>query len=401
MKNLLFLVHRIPYPPVKGDKIRSYHLLRYLARHYNVYLGAFVDNREDWEHVPRLRALCADGYFAALAPPRATLRAAAALLTGKALTPVYYRDGGLYRWAAGLLNGGRVSRVVAFSGAMAQYVVACGNANARKIIDFVDVDSDKWAQYSAVTPWPRNRVYAREARMLQRYERDTAQLFDACVFASPAEAELFRRRAPELVDRVTCISNGVDAEYFNPDRIYPNPYAPQQKVVVFTGAMDYWPNVDAVSWFAREIFVLVREKIAAARFYIVGARPLPAVLRLQRPDVVTVTGTVDDVRPYLAHADVAVAPLRITRGVQNKVLEAMAMGIPVVATPAALEGLVGRPAVAAAQTAPDFAARIVALLDGGRTVMTPTAVRDWAVRNYDWDRNLAPWLGLLEEEART
>jgi polysaccharide biosynthesis protein PslH len=182
---------------------------------------------------------------------------------------------------------------------------------------------------------------------------------------------------------------------FSPDRDYPDPYKPDTRGIVFTGAMDYWPNIDAVTWFAERIFPAIRDKSPAARFTIVGSRPTEAVLALARQPGVVVTGSVPDVRPYLAHAACAVAPLRIARGVQNKVLEAMAMARPVVASPQAAEGIraeAGRDYLLA-EGETDFAAAVLACLASGG----PTdAARARILENYDWDRNLAAVDRLLE-----
>jgi sugar transferase (PEP-CTERM/EpsH1 system associated) len=227
-----------------------------------------------------------------------------------------------------------------------------------------------------------------------------AAAVDAGVFVSAGEADLFRRLAPEAAERVWGIHNGVDTVYFDPAGDYPVPYANGEKPVVFTGAMDYWANVDAVTWFAREVFPEVRRREPAARFYIVGARPTSAVLQLARLPGVAVTGAVHDIRPYLAHARVAVAPLRIARGVQNKVLEAMAMAKPVVVTPQALDGIVceaGKEVVMAAD-AEEFAEQVCGLLRSAAPNLAEAARRR-AVRDYSWEGNLRQFRNLLEEDS--
>jgi sugar transferase (PEP-CTERM/EpsH1 system associated) len=170
-----------------------------------------------------------------------------------------------------------------------------------------------------------------------------ARDYDASLFVSAPEAELFRTLAPESSAKIGHFSNGVDTDYFSPDTGHANPYAAGERALVFTGAMDYWPNVDAVQWFCDEVFPVLRQRVPDLRFYIVGSRPAPAVQALGQREGVTVTGTVPDVRPYIAHAAVAVAPLRIARGIQNKVLEAMAMATAVVVSPQALEGIDAEP----------------------------------------------------------
>jgi sugar transferase (PEP-CTERM/EpsH1 system associated) len=387
MAGLLYLCHRIPYPPNKGDKIRSYHLLRYLAKRFEVHLGAFVDDEADWAHLPALREMCADVHLCRLSARSARLRSLTALLTGEPLTLPYYRDVGLARWVRGKLADGSIGHAVVFSSAMAQYLE---DRSVRRVIDFVDVDSDKWTQYARTVGWPMRNVYAREGRKLLAYEKRIAASFDASFFVSRAEAELFHALAPAQADRVGYFNNGVDAAYFDPGHASVSPYPSEVLPIVFTGAMDYWPNVDAVSWFATDVFPHIRQAHPRARFYIVGSRPTPAVKALAAEPGVEVTGTVPDVRPYVAHAAVAVAPLRIARGVQNKVLEAMAMARPVVVSPAALEGIeaqAGKELLLAA-SGPEFAAQVGKVL-AGEAGAVGAAARERVLRDYGWDDNLA------------
>jgi sugar transferase (PEP-CTERM/EpsH1 system associated) len=402
MKELLFLSHRIPYPPNKGDKIRSFNLLKYLARHYRVHLGTFVDDPEDWKHLPALREICGETRFVPLQPSWAKLRSLTGLLRGEPLTLAYYRDRRLADWVAHLLSQRPLHGIVVFSSAMAQYLPAA-LPKLRRIVDFVDVDSDKWRQYSTRHRWPLSWLYRREADTLLQFERQQAAAADVSIFVTEAEAALFRQCAPEAAARVTFVENGVNAEYFRPDPGYPNPYAAGERVLVFTGAMDYWANVDAVTWFAHEVFPRVFADNPSARFYIVGSRPAEPVQRLAQLPGVRVTGTVKDIRPYLAHAAAAVAPLRIARGVQNKVLEALAMAKPVLATSHAVDGL--KPwsefAWLVADEATVMARRAVELLDGSDQADLGRRGREYVLANYNWDRNLQRLEQFLEGEIPT
>jgi sugar transferase (PEP-CTERM/EpsH1 system associated) len=388
MENLLLLVHRIPFPPNKGDKIRSYHLLRHLAARYRVHLGTFVDDPDDWQYVDQVRAQCAGSHFARLDPKLARLRSLGALLSGRALSFDYYRDAGMQAWVERTMREQKIDRVVVFSSPMAQYIE--GYANARRVIDYCDVDSDKWRQYAEQKRWPMSWLYAREARALLAYERQVARSCDAALFATAPEAQLFKSLAPESEAKIGHFNNGVDTDYFSPARAYANPFAIGERALVFTGAMDYWPNVDAVEWFAAEVFPKLAARFADLRFYIVGARPAPAVQALAKLPGVVVTGTVPDVRPYLAHAAVSVAPLRVARGVQNKVLEAMAMALPVVVSPQALEGIDAAPGadVLLADGAEDFAAAVIRVL-GEDDLALRARARERVERLYSWPSNLA------------
>ncbi|RJG07048.1 TIGR03087 family PEP-CTERM/XrtA system glycosyltransferase [Noviherbaspirillum cavernae] len=399
MEHLLFLVHRIPYPPNKGDKIRSWHLLRHLAQRYRVHLGTFIDDPADRQYIDTVRQCCGQTHFAELNPRIARVRSLGALAANRPLTLDYYRDAGLRDWVGRLMKEEPVAKILVFSSAMAQY--ATEFPQARRIIDFVDIDSDKWRQYADSKLWPMSWLYRREGRQLLRYERQVASAFDASLFVSPAEAALFRKLAPESASKTGFFNNGVDTEYFSPERAYANPYAADEAAIVFTGAMDYWPNVDAVQWFAREAMPAILANDSRAVFYIVGTRPSAQVRALAALPGVRVTGAVPDVRPYLAHARVAVAPLRIARGIQNKVLEAMAMAKQVVVSPQALEGIdaqSGRDLVQA-DNAQQFAAAVSAALARPDNVMGGVA-RNKVESEYSWGSSLARVDALLDSDAR-
>ena len=393
MDALLFLAHRIPYPPNKGDKVRSYHLLRHLAEHFRVHLGTFVDDEADWQHVDTVRVWCGETHFARLDPRVAKIKSLRGLLSGEALSLPYYRDAGLANFVRSVMAKHQIRHVLVYSAAMAQYVSEYSNVT--RVADLVDVDSDKWRQYSATKRFPTSWIYRREAARLLDFEREVARTFDATLFVSPQEADLFRRLAPESAPRIEHLNNGVDSEFFSPAREYVRPYPNGRKIIVFTGAMDYWPNVDAVNWFAREVFPRLRQRFDGVAFFIVGARPSPAVHALARLPDVTVTGSVPDMRPYLAHADVAVAPLRLARGVQNKVLEAMAMARPTVVSPEAAEGIEARPGMEFL-IAPDADAFVDCL---GELLLRPgnigSAARQRVLSAYSWERNLARIVELL------
>lgn len=400
MEDILMLAHRIPYPPDKGDKIRSFHLLRRLARDYRVHLGAFIDDRSDLVHVDKLSALCADTCLIGITPWRARLHSATGLLTGEALTLPYYRHRRLRAWVRQVQRRHRLHAVVCFSGAMAQYLRDVHDG-PRRIVDFVDVDSDKWRQYSDTRHGPMAWLYRREARTLLAYERAVAVTADASIFVSPNEVALFQQLAPEAGARLVAIENGVDTDYFDPRGDYANPYPMPGPVLVFTGAMDYWANIDAVNWFAREVLPGLRRRLPEVCFAIVGARPDGEVQRLAQLPGVVVTGAVPDVRPYLAHARLAVAPLRIARGIQNKVLEALAMGRPLLATPAALAGveLGADLPVWRAETAADMIEAACAALDATSASPDGLRARDWVAARYGWETHLDRYTRLVQGAA--
>lgn len=398
MESLLFLSHRIPYPPNKGDKIRSFNLLKHLATRYRIRLGCFIDDSDDWRHLDELGKYCTEVMALPLHPRLARIASLSGLLTGEALTLPYYRDAAMSRWVRDCINDG-IDRVVVFSSAMAQYLDSVDHAAHHVVVDFVDVDSDKWRQYAAGHRFPMSWIYRREGERLLAFERSAAAHAAAAVFVSDDEAALFRELAPEVASSVHAIDNGVDCDFFFPDRDYPDPFGPGEAQLVFTGAMDYWANVDAVCWFAEHVFPGVRARLPEARFTIVGARPAAEVVQLKRQPGITVTGAVHDVRPYQAHARAVVAPLRIARGVQNKVLEAMAMAQPVIATPQALDGLRACPGLdwQVSEDPAELVRMTVALMtDPALRARLGAQGRACVLAHYSWAEHMGRFIDLLE-----
>lgn len=393
--HLLFLCHRIPYPPDKGDKIRSYHWWAAVVERFRVHLGAFIDDPADWVHVGKLQARCASSLFVPLPRTRALLRSLTGLLRGTAMTLPYYRDARMTRWVQTQRTRDDIGYVLVFSSAMGQYVEGVCWSRARRIIDFVDVDSDKWRQYAQTRPWPTNWVYRREALRLAQAEEGLARNFAASLFVSEPEAALFRDRVAAPGQRVHAIRNGVDAAYFRSVVGCVSPFPADCEPVVFTGAMDYWANVDAVLWFVREVWPRVRAQRPRALFAVVGSRPSPEIEALSCGDIV-VTGRVPDVRPYLQAAGVVVAPMRVARGIQNKVLEGMAMAKPVVVTSKALEGIVAVPRrdLLLADEPGAFADAILAVLGAGDEGLGSRA-RRLVEREYDWAVSTQQLMALL------
>jgi len=396
MANLLYLAHRFPYPPNKGDKVRSYHLLKHLATKHRVFLGTFIDDPADEVHVETVAALCAGLHVARLRPRVARAASLRALSSGESMTTRYYRDRGLQDWVEATCQSERIDAGLAFSSAMAQYFRP--PSPVPMLIDFVDVDSEKWNQYSNALTWPLSWLYRRESSLLLAFERASAARAARSFFVTKSETALFQRLAPECSSRVETLCNGVDSSYFAPDPDRASPFGvetcaddPDAPALVFTGAMDYWPNIDAVTWFAQAVMPPLRELRPKARFYIVGRNPSRS-LRSLESDAVAVTGTIADVRPYLQHATVVVAPMRIARGVQNKVLEAMSMGRPVVASAACAEAIDARPGseLMTAATLGEFVRQIESLLcDPDQAALMGDSARRCVLRNYSWESNLA------------
>lgn len=397
MARILFLAHRIPYPPNKGDKIRSWHFLRHLAESHEVALAAFVDDPDDMQHAVFLRDVCVECHLEPVARSPLQMRNLAALARGEPISVSHYRSAAMRRKVESFLAHGP-DLVLAFSGAMAQYLPAGDRSHC--VIDFADVDSDKWLQYARQCAAPMRWVYQREAQTLLAHERHAAAQARASLFVSEMEANLFRKVAPDAAAKVHAVRNGVDALYFSPDAAFPSPFAATARPLVFTGMMDYWANVDGARWFAEYVFPRIRDAVPEAEFWIVGAQPTAAVQALGARAGVRVTGRVPDVRPFLAHAAVVVAPLRIARGVQNKILEAMAMARPVVTTHAAADGVdgavIGHELVAESEEQA-FAAAVIRLLGAPAEAEAMGAqARARVLRDHDWAANLARLDEILE-----
>lgn len=394
---ILYLCHRIPYPPNKGDKIRAFHQLRAIAARHEVDVFTLVDDARDLAYQDRLREYCHQLTVARVHPKLARLRALPFLLTRQPLTVPYFYSAELHAKVKSAMGERSYDRVFVYSSAMAQYVDSAGEIPV--VMDFVDVDSDKWTQYATFTRFPFSAIYRREGKCLEAYER-RACAKSACVILTTArEAQLLLRIAPGA--RVHVVSNGVDSAYFDPEAVAPNRTVP---TVIFTGDMSYFPNQEAVTYFAREVLPSIQRSIPEARFLIVGRDPSREVLELGKTRGVEVTGFVPDVRTYLAQAHVAVAPFSIAAGIQNKILEAMAYGLPVVATARTAQGL--SPAVAdlvdTGDTAEEMAAKVVRLLQDVRFAQRKgTEGRHRVAAEYRWEQSLDRLLQLLENPAVT
>jgi sugar transferase (PEP-CTERM/EpsH1 system associated) len=393
---ILYIAHRIPYPPNKGDKIRSYNELIFLARRFDVDLVCFLDGPQDEAHLPKLRALCRSVSAFRRGRPLQAARAARGLCLGEALSVALYDHPGMRRKIRSLIAEHAYSRIFVFSGQMAQYVPREALANA--VIDFCDVDSHKWDNYADRLPFYLGWFYRREAKKLLAFEDRAARAALAAIFITPSERALFEGLGGG--GNLVTLGNGVDTSFFAPSA-----EAPEPGRILFTGAMDYFPNEEGVIWFAREIFPALRARFPHARFVIAGSNPTLKVRALARIDGVEVTGFVEDMRKEQARADVAVVPLRIARGMQNKVLEAMACGKPVVVARKAMGGIhaqAGRDLMVA-ESAEEFRDCVAALLsDPARARAMGQAAREYILRNLSWDANLEHGLlPLLQTERKT
>ena len=413
--HLLLLVHRIPYPPDKGDKIRSYNELRFLARQgWKIHLCAFSEEAVPASHVRALEELCETCRIFPLAGLRRKAILAGALLRGKSLSVAAFYRRSAQRYVDDLLTAYPIRAVLCFCAPMAEYVFRsllnresenskiCTQQNTQihdstnqpvLVMDLVDVDSQKWALYAQKHAGLRSWIYHLENTRLREYEESIIRAFAATVVVSEAEARELRSRAEEP-GRVRSMGNGVDLDFFSPQTGTRDAGRSSQCRIVFCGQMDYFPNIEAVTWFVHAILPELKQMIPGVRFQVVGAGPGQAVRGLASVEGVEVTGRVDDVRPYVHAADVSVAPIRTARGIQNKILEAMASGKPVVATRQAFEGIEaepGRDLVVVEENPREFADAVARLCNEPETAAAVgRRARERMEREYSWQAQLAP-----------
>jgi len=386
---ILYLAHRIPYPPDKGDKIRSFHEIKHFSRRHEIQVLAFGDDGRDAEYSEALGKYCQTVTVIPLHPRYQRVRALASMLVGNPWTIGYFSSPQMESAVRKALSSTHFDVIFVFSSSMAPYVA--GVDDIPKILDFVDSDACKWLQYAQFKPAPASWLYSYEGKKLGRFEKEMVEAFDVSTFVSSREARYLS--GGNSKPKIRFVQNGIDIEYFS----VPRAQQPAN-TIIFTGAMDYFPNIDAVSFFARDVLPIVRRAFPDAQFLIVGSRPAGAVQRLSALPGVQVTGAVPDVRPFLAKSKVAVVPIRISQGIQNKMLEALAAGLPVVTTPAAAEGLklTSNLPVAIAEDAATFADRVIEFMRRPATASQIAACRHNLKQDYDWDTNLSTFDTLLE-----
>jgi polysaccharide biosynthesis protein PslH len=387
-----YLCHRIPYPPDKGDKIRAFHQLRAIARRHEVDLFTLVDDERDVVHRASLERYCRKVTALPINSRVARLRALPFLLTSKPLTIPYFYSAELNTRVRRFVLDRSYDRIFVYCSAMAQYVEWVDRIPV--VTDLVDVDSDKWTQYAGHAPFPMSIVYRREGHCLREYERKVCERSSSIIVTTEREAALVR----DIYDRanVHVITNGVDTTFFSPAAVQSESGDP---TIIFTGDMSYFPNEEAVMFFAQQVLPIVRRSVPGATFFIVGRNPGVAVQNMHGKDGVRVTGFVPDVRTYFAKAHVAVAPFSIAAGIQNKILEALAYGLPVVATSRTVQGLSKEVAaiVGIADTVSDMAEEIIQLLsdpESARRRGIEGRIR--VTEGYRWDRSLDQLVHLLE-----
>ncbi|MEP3227465.1 MAG: TIGR03087 family PEP-CTERM/XrtA system glycosyltransferase [Parasphingorhabdus sp.] len=336
MGEILFLTHRVPWPPNRGDKIRSHHILRKLLAYKPVHLACFADDLSEAQEDSAIKANLASSHIA-LRTKSNWQAGIEALATGKPVSLTSFESEAIQGYVDQILQSRPIDCIFVFSGQMAQFVPA--SYSGRLVMDFADVDSAKFESYAESGKGPMAWINRREGKLLSAFEKQIGERADHSLFVSEAEASLFRQRSGLDEQKICAVGNGIDLEFYDPDAIAAVSHDCSGPKIIFTGQMDYRPNVEAVVSFSKQAMPTIVARFPDAEFIIVGRAPTPEVMRLDGENGTRVAGSVDDIRAWIKSADIVVAPLRIARGIQNKVLEAMAMRKAVVASHPAAQGI--------------------------------------------------------------
>lgn len=389
---LLLLCHRVPFPADKGDKIRSLNLLKALSADFNIHLAALTESRQEQSYEVALKKWCASVKLVQLPKFQRFLQFIPALLSHKTITNAWFYSGDLKDWINRLRQKHPELRVLVYCSSMAQYVLSDAWDKYYKVIDFVDVDSKKWLEYAQNSRGIKKWLFQREALLLSREEQHIFEMMQKSYFVSAEECARFAVDEHEK-SRLSYYVNGVDLRYYNPTPdVATNPFD-----IIFTGVMNYPPNVNAVLWFVEHCWPGINTQIPEARLWIVGSHPVKAILNLHSHNI-RVTGTVPDIRPYFSQSALAIAPMQIGGGIKNKVLEAMAMTKPLVISSVASQGLnlPDDPALVIVDTPEDTVAACIKLL---LKPVPATKLRSWVESHADWSKTVQPVrMALLNRE---
>jgi sugar transferase (PEP-CTERM/EpsH1 system associated) len=402
--NILILSHRVPFPPNKGEKIRTFHQIKHLSDlGHTIHLFSPYEDPTELAYFDTLRAtLCASVVASHLR--HKFIRLLTGLVKAQSMSVVNFYDKALQQKFDEFLVGNSIDAIICSASSVAEYIFKSTVLNTLDkkpllIMDFMDVDSDKWGQYQQSSLFPMSKVYAREQRLLAEYEKRIVDQFDACYLIAQAEVTLFNQNIVKS-DKVQVMGNGLDTSVFYPPKLKQQNPTP---VFLFTGVMDYKPNEDAVIWFVKTCWPTLIGQHANAKFIIAGMNPSSDIKRLANGQNIEVTGFVDDILPFYQQADIFVAPFRIARGVQNKVLQAFSCALPVISTPMGAEGILCQADrdILIASTSDEFIAQ------ANRLIVHPKlaqSIGQSALHNikqhYSWQSQLQPLVNLLDTKDK-
>jgi sugar transferase (PEP-CTERM/EpsH1 system associated) len=380
---VLFVCHRFPFPPQRGGKIRPFNIIRHLHRQgHEVLVASLARSVEEERAAAGIREHCTDFFVARVAPFAAAARMVLRLPTLQASSMGYFYSPDLQRQVSHWVATRKPDLIFAHCSSIAQFVDRV--AGIPKILDYGDMDSQKWLDYVAFKPWPLSLGYWLEGKKVERQEKLLAKRFDLSTCTTRGELETLD--SFHVANSSGWFPNGVDSEYFKPDG---DSYDPE--TVCFVGRMDYFPNQQAVLEFCTHVLPALRQSRPTVKFLIVGAEPSAEIRALSKLPGVTVTGSVPDVRPFVRRAAMTIAPLKIARGTQNKIIESMAMGVPVITSPAAARGVDAIPGehLLVADAHAEWSSQIQKLLsDHGERQRLATNGRARVLAHHDWSRSM-------------
>jgi sugar transferase (PEP-CTERM/EpsH1 system associated) len=392
---ILYVCHRFPYPPKRGGKIRPFNMIRHLSARHEVTVASLARSADEAREGAGLARHCSAYEMGRVDDRVQALRMVARLPTPTPSSFGFFHSPDLARRVRRLLAAQRFDLIFVHCSSAAQYVAHV--RNVPKVLDFGDMDSQKWLEYARYKPFPLSFGYWLEGRKLERTERRLAARFDLCTATTRAEWETLNGYGTGVP--TDWFPNGVDASYFTPDG---GPF--DRDLISFVGRMDYYPNQQCMLEFCRTTLPLIRAQRPAVKLLIVGADPSPEIRRLASVPGVSVTGSVPDVRPFVRRSALMVAPLRIARGTQNKLLEAMAMGVPVVTSPAAAGGVdaLDQKHFLVASTPKEVCRAVLRVLeDPGERERLARAGRARMLSHHDWNRSMQRLDRILERCVST
>ena len=392
---ILYVTHRVPYPPDKGDRIRNFHVLKQLVQAGDVSLACLADEPVGDEGRQVLNRLCRDVAIIPSTGFGRWIRAGMSILAGRSLSEGAFYVPALAEVLADWQRATPFDAAVCSASSLAPYFRWNGLERVPGFIDIVDCDGQKWIDFANSASGPKRWLYRLEGRRVQRLEREIAKWAAACTLVSQAETELFDRTCGE--GSATVATNGVDLDYFQPTTVK------EERACAFVGALDYLPNVDAAVWFAESVWPRIHRRFPDAEFRLIGRKPTPTVTKLASIPGVKVVGQVPDIRLHVANAAVCVVPMRLSRGLQNKVLESLAMGKATIASPPALAAIHARPGrdLLRAETPDEWVTSVCQLFENpGQRRELGKAGRHYVETNHDWETCLRPMTELIETACR-
>ncbi len=387
---ILYICHRFPFPPKRGGKIRPFNMIRHLSQRHEVTVCSLARSPAEAEEGKGIAPHCAHFEMAVVSNPVQTAKMVARLPTTVPSSMGYFHSADLARRIDALLANERFDLIFVHCSSVAQYVSKV--RGIPKILDFGDMDSQKWLEYVNYKSFPLKFGYWLEGVKMEAEEKRLARQFDLCTATTRAEWQTLESYGTGVA--TDWFPNGVDADFFKPDG-----EGYDADTISFIGRMDYYPNQEAMFRFCEEVWPLLRAQRPAMKLLIVGADPIPAVLKLGELPGVTVTGSVPDVRPYILRSAAMVAPLNIARGTQNKILEAMAMGVPVVSSSIAAGGVdaVSEEHFLVADSPAQYAAAIVRIADQpAERERLARAGRERMLSHHAWPRSMERLDAIIE-----